>query len=125
MKLGDLYSNAELTDESEALFHCLCAEVEGFDFTSKLLAWEDIALLEPWGGGVKLIASMDALATSEQIELINEKAQSFDVDRCVVLEGARVVDGHHHLMAAFKIQNDVAYIDLEEAYPETEAGPNF
>ncbi len=125
MKLGDLYNNAELTDESEALFHCLCAEVEGFDFTSKLLAWEDIVLLEPWGGGVKLIASMDALATPEQIELINEKAHSFDAGRCVVLEGVRVVDGHHHLVAAYKIQEDVSYIDLEDAYPEAEAGPDF
>jgi len=125
MKLGDLYTNAELTDESEALFHCLSAEVEGFDFTSKLLAWDDIAILETWGGGEKLIASMRSHATPEQIELIKEKSQSFDADRCVVLEGPRVVDGHHHLIAAFQIQKDVSYIDLEEAYPEAEAEPDF
>jgi len=123
MKLDELYSNAELMNEREALSHSIYMEILDFDFTVQTLPWTEIESLQSWGCGSSLTASMREHGTPNQIEIINSKARAFDATRCVVLEAGRVIDGHHHLMAAVQCQRDVTYIDLDEALTEPDDTP--
>ena len=45
---------------------------------------------------------------------VKEKMRDFEEDRIIVLEGDRVLDGNHHLVAALQLGRPVLCIDLEE-----------
>ncbi len=123
MKLTDLYTNAEIRDESEALPHFVDMEDLDFDFFVKTMDNSLIGELLTWRGDKFLVASMNEYATPEQIDLINSMAETFDKDRCVVVDNGRVIDGYHHIMAAYKINEDVRYIDLNDVYAEPDLSP--
>lgn len=125
MKLNELYTNAEIRDESEALSHFVPMDDLDFDFTVKTLNISQIEDLLTWRGDMFLVASMRDHATPEQIDLINSMANDFDPDRCVVIDNGRVIDGYHHIMAAYQLNETVRYIDMNDVYTEVRMSPEL
>lgn len=123
MKLDEIYTNAEIRDESEALSHFVNMEDLDFDFSVKILNRSHIQELLTWRGDMYLLDAMRDHATPEQIDLIKSMADDFDHDRCVVIDNGRVIDGYHHIMAAYQIGEDVQYIDLNDVYIEARMSP--
>jgi len=123
MKLDELYTNAQIRDESEALSHFVDMDDLDFDFSVKILNKHHIEELLTWRGDMYLLDSMRDQATPEQIDLIKSMADDFDHERCVVIDNRRVIDGYHHIMAAYQIGEDVQYIDLNDVYIEARVSP--
>lgn len=124
MKLTDIYTEDELNQEDELLFHVASDEALVFDFEVRTLSHASLAGVMTHRGDASVIDSMSLYATQEQLELIAHKVAHFDEARVLVMEGESLVDGNHHLAAAHRAGRDVFYIDLGQSIGDPQEIPS-
>ncbi len=110
--LGSLYDNSELYDDREFVSHY--RELSDQSFTVKILPYSNIKYVLTRDGKTSVVDAYKNFATPAQKKLVGEKLRFFDQTRIVIMDGNMVVDGNHHLIAAFKSKKDVKYIDLAD-----------
>ncbi|WP_411839872.1 hypothetical protein [Paracoccus sp. ME4] len=115
MKLTDILSPEELSDEDETLFHFLPEEDEiaEIDFGTREIEAADIPQLLMPDGVTPVIEAFDDFAEAEQRDLVACKMADFDEDRILVVKGMIVLDGQHHLVAAHRLGREVTVLDLD------------
>lgn len=116
MKLTDLYDVRDLLDPEEALGRVVEECGTGLldeSFLPRALAHAAIPQLSAFTGG-NLLEALALHGEPWQEDLVMAKMAEFDPSRLVILMGGRVIDGHHHLVAAWRLGRDVQALDLEE-----------
>lgn len=124
INLTELYSEDELRDDNEILFHHLPEDVEGTNFEVRQMPASGLVRVLTPLGDVSLVQAFSDHADADQKELVREKMRSFDQDRIVVLNELRAIDGNHHLIAAFLSRQPVLFIDLSRPVPRTDPNPS-
>lgn len=112
--LLDLYSQDELDDETEAIYHYGDEETARHPFTVKTMAAQQAKNLLTKKGDITVVAAFKRFADADQKAIVKDKIANFDPSRIVVLDGNKVIDGNHHLMAALAKKQNILYIDLAE-----------
>lgn len=115
MKLQDNYTPEELRDEDEAISHSLTEEAMRTDFDLHPVLHREISSLLTMRGDMTVVEAYNEFADPEQQSLVEEKTINFDEDRIVILDGLRVVDGNHHLIAAHLTGRSIKTINLEDS----------
>ena len=110
--ITDLYSERDLTDESELISQYappidwdnpLTIKVMPVDQIKTLLDIRERSILQSFRN-----------ATKDQRELVKYKIDNFDAERIVVLCDDTVIDGNHHVIAAIRASKPIRYVDLSE-----------
>lgn len=127
MKLTDILSADELSDEDEMLFHFLPEEDEiaVIDFGTREIDPADIPRLLMPDGVTPVIAAFEDFAEDEQRELVAWKTANFDEDRVLVVKGLTLLDGQHHLVAAHRLGREVTVLDLDAPLSGPWCAPGF
>lgn len=116
IRLTDIYTGAELMDETEMLGLAVCGNDFERDLRVTLLSASGLATLTHRDETV--IELYEREATKSQRSLVKRKMKNFDEDRIVVVEGTDLIDGFHHVIAAHLLGRDVQVIDLCQDDPE-------
>lgn len=120
--LRQLYSDAELRDEQEAIFHRVDAADLDHKFVVHEMSPDQAKTYLTLRGDMTVVEAFQQFATKDQKRLVRYKVRHFDASRVIVTEDHCVIDGSHHLMAGVVAQRPIKYIDLAER-PTTNAEP--
>jgi len=123
MRLTDIYTSGELDDEDEALFHAMSEEALEASFDVRDVPHDRLGDLMTMMGDMPVLQAFSDHASPDQEELVRWKMAHFDEERVIVLEGNRVIDGNHHLVAAHRSGRPVRTIDLAEIDCDPSPGP--
>lgn len=112
IRLTDIYTHDALNDEGEALYHHISDDYEDAEFAVMDVPHAEIsALLTPLGD-MSVIDAFADLADAEAKDIVRAKMQDFDADRIIAVCQGRVIDGNHHVVAAWQAGRDLRAIDL-------------
>lgn len=112
-RLIDLYGEAELEDETETISHFVGPEDYEVALPIKTISAADLTKLRTAAGDMSVIEAFEEFAEPSQVKIVKEKMKAFEADRVIVLDGDRVIDGNHHVLAAYRHGRPVKAIDLE------------
>lgn len=115
MKLTDLYTEADLNDKDELLYHRVDDEDLDIDLTVKTMDHAFVATLLASDGHSRIVDVYANHADADQRALVQDKIDNFDESRVIVVFDRELVDGFHHAIAAWTAGRDVLCIDLAEA----------
>lgn len=112
VKLTDIYSDDELNDVSEVIHAYIDDDTISKEFTVRTLSAEEAKNLWTHRGDMSVIEAFKHFADKEQKTRVREKMKNFDPNRIVVLDGRKVLDGNHQVVAAILSDNEMKYIDI-------------
>lgn len=118
VKLTDLYTGAELMEETELLGLNVCGNDLDRTFLVGRMSAEDLADLNH--GGESVFDLYDREATRKQKSLVRSKAKNFEESRIIVVSGTDLIDGFHHVIAARELGREVLFLDLAQEDPEND-----
>lgn len=118
--LGELYrDDSTLFDPTEALGRWLddagmCALDTAF--TVREMALPEAGRLVGMDGETPVLELFRTLGRrSKSRAIVKEKMRDFEEGRIIVIEGDKVLDGNHHLVAALQLGRPVLVIDMDDA----------
>lgn len=112
VRLTHLYSERDLNDEEEALYHHISKDYADAEFAVAEIPHDQLFALLTRLGDMSVIEAFEDLADPDSLDIVKDKVQDFDADRIIVLCEQRVIDGNHHVAAAFQSGRGVRSIDL-------------
>lgn len=113
VKLTDLYTSAELSDESERLAHVAPPIIWDEPLAIHEMTAEEAKSVVT-AAGTTVWDAYQAEATKAQERIVRNKIKSYDFDRIIVLDDGEIIDGNHHLIAAIISENPVHYVDISK-----------
>lgn len=127
VRLEDVCDPDDLFNETEALGRYVVEN--GVDiledrFEIRRIPPEEIANLRVGDGEMRLLEAFNTHAKKWQRDLVQAKMKDFDAERVVIVADGRLIDGHHHAVAAALLGKSILAIDVEDPVLElTPGGP--
>lgn len=114
IRLIDIYSPSELSDESEVIAHEVSPMEWDQPLTVKTMTPDEAKRVESRHPGLSLIDSYTKDASKKQKKIVADKIAKYDEERIVVLSGDTIIDGNHHVIAGILGGKPILYVDLAE-----------
>lgn len=113
IKLSDIYTEKELWDEDEAIYHFVNEDDFDKDFEVQQMSAEQAKNLKTIKGDMTAFDAFMEFADEDQQSIVQYKIENFDPNRIVVVSGDHLIDGNHHVMAAISLGKPIYYIDVQ------------
>jgi hypothetical protein len=113
--IRDLYNRDELDDnddDADTIAHM----VDYYDPTHypvKILSSEQLKKLKTTIGDMTVLQAYKNHADKDQKSIVKSKSKKFDDNRVIVLDGNKVIDGNHHVIAAIQLNKTVKAINIK------------
>lgn len=115
VRITDIYSNAEIMDETEMLFTALDGRGwEGHDFVVRTVPPSEMRHMVGSDFETPILQLFEENASEESRSLVRENVGDFDETRILVADRQMLVDGYHHFVAALELERSVRLIDLND-----------